>query len=184
LLEKFGAESVLLAFLTDELDDGYQLALSFINQVGDDGQRRALVATFQGLVGDTYASPQRRARIAILGGSPRDESRLRRRLFEKSSFDVRWDTFEKKQGGAVVEKAVVNALRHAEAAIIIAGTASHILVQLARQTAQRFEVPCACIDKASDKQMMAALDRLFPDRTIAGSCMLHAALRVSPLRKL
>jgi DNA-binding MurR/RpiR family transcriptional regulator len=78
-----------------------------------------------------------------------------------------------------VEKAVVNALRHADAAIIIGGTASHILVQLAKQTAQRFEVAWLCIDKASDKQVTAALGQLFPERRQ----LLHAGFNMTPLKK-
>jgi hypothetical protein len=89
---------------------------------------------------------------------------LRRRLLEWRPLDVRWKTFEKKQGGAV-EREVVHALHSADAAIFITGSASHILVQLAKNCAERFGVAWTCIERASTQQLTAALHRLFPELT-------------------
>jgi hypothetical protein len=164
MLEAFAAEQILLALLTDEFGNGCELAFSFVNQVGNDNQRRTLLTVLRSLIGGDGTTCRPQARVVILGGNSRDESRLRRRLFENCWFDVRWKTFEKKQGGAAIEKDVVNTLRHADATIIVTGTASHILVQLGKECAQRFGVAWTCIDKASYKQVAAALELLFPMR--------------------
>ena len=89
------------------------------------------------------------------------------RLFETSPFEVRWRTFEKKPSGGVVQKAVVSVLRHADAVLIITGMASHALMHFARDCAQRSGIPWKCIDKATDKQLKAALGELFPELTVA-----------------
>jgi hypothetical protein len=165
MLEGFPAEEVLLALLTDEFDDGPELVKRFVNSVSSESQRRALLTALQHLVGDTGTACQRRVRVVILGGHPRDESKLGQRLFEKGPFEARWRTFEKKPGGGIVQRAIVNVLRHADAALIITGMASHKLMQFAKDYVQRHGIRWRCIEKATDKQLRAALRELFPELT-------------------
>ena len=60
-------------------------------------------------------------------------------------------------------------MRHADAAIIITGTASHILVQIAKEFAKRLKIPWTCIAKASDKQVATAIHQLFPQAVTSAS---------------
>jgi hypothetical protein len=161
MLDQFEAVDVLLALLTDEFEDGCKLAHLFINHGKSVNQRRDLLLVLQSLAGNDDDASSTKPRLVIIGGNARDESRLRRRLFENSSLSVRWKTFEKKQGGDAVDKDVIGALRHADAAIIITGTASHTLVQIAKEYVKRVGVPWTCIDKASYTQMTSALQQLF-----------------------
>jgi hypothetical protein len=163
LLERFDAEEVLLALLTDEFDDGWGLAATFVNRVPGAGPRRALQAALQRLADETGGTPCKLARVVVLGGHPRDESRLGRPLFERSPFEVRWRVFERKQGGAAVQKMVVDALRQADAAILVTGMASHTLMYLVKDYAQRYSLPWKCVAKATDQQLTAALRDLFPE---------------------
>src|ERR1017187_2427998 len=140
LLESFAHEDALLAFLTDEFDDGRELAKTFLSRLEDDRQRRALLTVFARLVDDNGETPQRRIRLVILGGHPRDESRVGQRMFENSPFEVRWRIFEKKTGSGLVQRGVVSMLHDADAVLIITGMVSHMLAQFAKDYAQRNEI--------------------------------------------
>jgi hypothetical protein len=76
---------------------------------------------------------------------------------------LRWKAFERKQGSGAILKAVADALRNADAAIIVVGMASHSLVHVARQEAERRGIRWRCIPRASDGQLMDALFGLFPE---------------------
>ena len=165
LLEGFTAEHVLLALLTDEFDDGAALAKRFVALVSTESQRRALLPVLRLLMGEPAAAPQDRIRVVILGGHPRDESKLGRQLFGASPFEVRWRTFERKPSGGLVRRGVASVLREAGAALIITGMASHALMQCAKDYARRSSIPWKCVEKATDKQMRAALCELFPALT-------------------
>lgn len=160
LCEAFDGEDVLLALLTDEFDDGWELAAAFVDGVAGDGRRLALRAALRHLAGAPCAAV-RRPRVVILGGHPRDESRLARRLFGAGPLEVRWRTFEKKQSGSR-QKLVAGALRHADAAVLVTGMASHVLMYLVKEWAVCCGVPWRCVTKATDKQLLAALRELFP----------------------
>jgi hypothetical protein len=162
MCQAFDGEDVLLALLTDEFDDGWELAAAFVDRVPGDGQRLALRAALRHLAGDPCGAA-RRPRVVILGGHPRDESKLARRLFGAGPFEVRWKTFEKRQGSPPVQKLLVNTLRHADGAIIVTGLASHVLVYLVKEWAPRCGIPWRCVTKATDRQLLAALKELFPE---------------------
>jgi hypothetical protein len=161
-LDLFVPEDALLAFLTDEFDDGHELARRFLSRVADDGQRRKLLAVLGRLAGNTDEVSRRHVRIVILGGHQRDESKQAGRLFENGPFDVRWRTFQRKPSGGIVQKTVIGLLQNAEAAIIITGMASHMLAQFAKEQAQRSGIRWRCIEKATDNQLKAALKEMFP----------------------
>jgi hypothetical protein len=161
LLEDFDARDVLLALVTDEFDNGWELAAALVEGVVGDGLRRALRTTLRRLAGDVGGEGRRLTRVVILGGHQRDESKFARRLFDGSPFEVRWRTFQKTRGPAV-EKAIVSVLRCADAAILIMGMASHTLVHLVKDFARRRGMRWCCVTKATDKQLTAALNELFP----------------------
>jgi hypothetical protein len=163
VLEGFPAGEVLLALLTDEYDDGPKLARTFVNGISSEGQRRTLLADLKRLLGETGTAEGRQIRVIILGGHPQDAKKLDRQLFGNSPFQVRWETFERKQTGGGVRKAVVSVLRHADAAVIVTGMASHALMQFAKDAAKRCGLQWTCIDKATNVQLKAALCELFPD---------------------
>jgi hypothetical protein len=160
-LDEFAAEDVLLALVTDEFGDGPAQARAFVNVAVREKERRPLLAALQQLLGE--AGPAcRRVRVIVIGGHPRDESRPDVRLYAQSPFDVRWKTFERKQGPSAIVKAVACALRRADAAVIVVGMASHALMHVAREQAERLGIPWKCIAKATDRQLMDALHGLFP----------------------
>ena len=162
-LADFAAADVLLALVTDEFNDGAAQARLFLNTAFADKQRRPLLAALRPLLGEVPAAAPRRARVVIIGGLQRDESRLGEQPFKQSPFDLRWKAFEKKQGPGAILKAVADALRHADAVIIVVGMASDALVQVARQEAERRGIRWRCVPRASDGQLMDALFELFPE---------------------
>jgi hypothetical protein len=164
-LASFPSEVALLAFLTDEFDDGRELAKSFLSRIEDDGKRRALFAALNHLVGDETRESLRRPRVVVFGGRQRDERKLDKRLFENSPFDVRWKAFEKKPSCGVVQKVVISVLRNTDAIIIITGMASHMLMRFAKDCAQRSGIRWKCVEKATDIQLKAALHEMFPEIT-------------------
>jgi hypothetical protein len=161
--DSFVHEDALLAFLTDEFDDGRELAKTYLSRLDDDSQHRALQTILGCLVGDNGETARRRIRLVILGGHPRDESRLGQRVFENSPFEVRWRAFEKKTGSGLVQKGVVSVLHDADALLIITGMAGHILTQFAKDYAQRNEIVWKCVEKATENQLKAALHEMFPE---------------------
>jgi hypothetical protein len=166
-LASFPSEEALLALLTDEFDDGRELAKTFVSRIEEDRKRRALFTALDRLVADgTRASP-RRPRVVIFGGRQRDERKLDKRLFENSPFDVRWKVFEKKPSCGVFQKGVISVLRNKDAVIIITGMVSHMLMQFAKECAQSSGIRWKCVEKATDIQLKAALQEMFPE-IIAG----------------
>lgn len=81
-LVSFPPEEAVLALLTDEFDDGRELATTFARRVDDGGPRRALFGALARLVGDSGAAARRSVRVVIIGGRQRDESTVGQRLFE------------------------------------------------------------------------------------------------------
>ncbi len=157
-------EDTLLALLTDEFAGGRELAKTFLSRVVEDGKRRALSAALGRLMGDGGGAPRRRRpRVVILGGLKRHERQFEQRLFEDSPFQVRWRACEKKRSSGVVQKGVAALLRNADAAVIISGMASHMLVQFDKDYAQRTGIRWRCVEKATDVQLKAALCQLFPE---------------------
>jgi hypothetical protein len=162
-LASFPPEDSLLALLTDDFDDGRELAKTFLSRVKDHGKCRALFAALDRLVGGGGGASRHRPRVVILGGRQRDESRLGQRLFEDSPFEVRWRAYEKRPSGGVIQKGVVDVLRNADAVLIITGMISHMLMQFAKDYAQRSGILWSCVEKATNVQLKAALHEMFPE---------------------
>jgi Uncharacterized protein conserved in bacteria (DUF2325) len=165
ILDVLTPEETLVAFLTDDCDDGHELAQAFLSKLCDD-RRRDLQVVLKRLLGQDSPDRRRRIRVAIMGGHPRDESRLDQRLFESSPFEVRWRTFEKKPSSGIVQRGVVGLLRNADALVIITGMASHMLMQFAKDFAQRNGIPFRCIEKATETRLHTALRQMFPESTM------------------
>jgi hypothetical protein len=164
-LASFRSEDALLALLTDEFDDGRELAKTFVSRIEEDGKRRAWFAALDRLVGDGTRASLRRPRVVVFGGRQRDERKLDKRLFENSPFDVRWKAFEKKPSCGVFQKGVISVLRNKDAVIIITGMVSHMLMQFAKECAQSSGLRWKCVEKATDIQLKAALHEMFPETT-------------------
>jgi hypothetical protein len=167
LLDTFPADEILLALLTDELDDGRVLAQSFVNTARKHGERRTLQGLLGRLLNNSADEPRDRIRVAVVGGHARDEGMVVDQLFGDSPFEVRWKAFERKPSGGAVQRQVVELVRNARAVLIITGRASHMLAQFAKAMAQRHDIPYRCIEKATDSQLRAALQDLFPEETRA-----------------
>jgi hypothetical protein len=161
LLAHFAAEDVLLELVTDEHDDGWQLAAEFVEQVSGEPVRERLRMLLAGWAADVPRTDQS-LRVVIFGGHPRDETRLAP-LFAGGPFELRWRIWEKRQGDSVDTRLVTDALTSADAAIIVTGMASHNIMELVRRFAKKRELPWTCIEKATDTQLKAALNELFPE---------------------
>jgi hypothetical protein len=170
LLDAFTAEEILLAFLTDEVDDGRALGQSFVDTVPNHGLRRTLQGLLGRLLNNSAKEPRGGIRVAVIGGHARDEGMIVDRLFGSSPFEVRWKAFERKPSGGAVQRQVVALVRNARAVLIITGMASHMLAQFAKAVAQRNGIPYRCIEKATDSQLKAALQDLFPEVTRDWCC--------------
>ncbi len=160
LIGQFSAEDILLELLTDEHDDGWQLARELVEELGGE----ALGQQFEGLLTRWSTQPRREkvARVVIFGGHPRDESRLGP-LFESGPFELRWRVCERRQGDSVDRGLVADALTSADAAIIVTGMASHNIMELARGLAKARGLRWRCVEKATEGQLTAALEEMFPE---------------------
>ncbi|MCS6861269.1 MAG: DUF2325 domain-containing protein [Abditibacteriales bacterium] len=159
LLAQFDPEDILLALISDEHDNGWELADWFIGSVRSDAQRRRLQKIMRRWREPDRAAHSRRVRVVIFGGHPRDESKMTRRLFERSAVEVIWKICDKKQRFEVLD----DALRHADAVLIVTSQVSHTLMEGVKRCANLYRVPWRCIHKATDNQLKAALRELFPD---------------------
>jgi hypothetical protein len=164
-LDAYTAEEMLLALLTDEVDDGRGLAQLFVNTVRNLGQRCTLQSLLGRLLSSSPEEPRCGIRVAVIGGHARDERMIVDRLFGNSPFEVRWKAFERKPSGGAVQRQVIALVRNSRAVLIITGMASHMLAQFAKAVAQRNGIPYRCIEKATDSQLKAALQGLFPEVT-------------------
>lgn len=160
LLKSYEAHDLLLALLTDEHDDGRELADRFVQSLESDGEQRRFRTLLARLTSAPALTPERRARVVIFGGHPRDESKMSRRLFEHSPFDVVWKTCH--QPGEAPSKVLTDSLRYADAVIVITSMASHALAERAKRHANVRRIPWRCIGKATDAQLKVALAELFP----------------------
>jgi hypothetical protein len=162
LLAHFPAEDVLLELLTDEHDDGWELAREFVDHLAGAGLRQRMAALLEAWSAVAEPPQTPLARVVVFGGHPRDESRFAP-LFAGGCFDVRWRTCEKRQGDSSDARLVIDALTYADAAIIVTGMASHNLMELVRRYAKQFALRWTCINKTTDAQLSAALQELFPE---------------------
>ncbi len=107
LLGQFSPEDLLLELLTDEHDDGWQLAREFVQELRGDALRQQ----FEGLLAgwQTQGPLAKAARVVIFGGHPRDESRLAP-LFEAGPFELRWRVCERRQGDSADRGLIADAL--------------------------------------------------------------------------
>jgi hypothetical protein len=160
LIAQFSPEDLLLELLTDEHDDGWQLARELVAEVRGEALRQQL----EGLLARWLAGPrpEKVARVVIFGGHPRDESRLGP-LFQSGPFDLRWRVCERRQGDSVDRNLVADALTSADAAIIVTGMASHNIMELARGLAKSRGLRWRCVEKATQGQLAAALEEMFPE---------------------
>jgi hypothetical protein len=160
LAAHFPLEDILLELLTDEHDDGWQLAQELVAEIRGENLRQRLESLLAAWTAE--GSPEKLARVVIFGGHPRDESRLGP-LFASGPFELRWRTLERRQGDSVDRGLVVDALASADAAIIVTGMASHNIMDLARGHAKGRGLPWRCIEKATQAQIAAALREMFPE---------------------
>ncbi len=159
LLTRFDAQEILLSLITDENDDGWELAEWFVSSLRSESQRRTFERVLQRWASGSTALPQRVTKVVIVGGHPRDESKTTRRLFARSAFEIVWKTGEKSQRWETISEV----LRCADAAIIITGMVSHTLMESVKRCANLHGVPWKCVSKATDSQLKTALTELFPN---------------------
>jgi hypothetical protein len=168
MLSRFGAEQIVLELLTDEHDDGWELASWVTENVGHDSVRRELSAILNRLSEDPpepsgpASLPGHIIRVVIFGGHQRDENKLSRRLFENTPFDVRWKPCEKNQGSPD-DKELNEALKHADAAIIVTNLVSHNVMYNVKRFARENGIAWKCVTKATEAQLRVAFGELFPD---------------------
>ncbi|MCI0681941.1 MAG: DUF2325 domain-containing protein [Gemmataceae bacterium] len=160
LLGQFSPEEILLELLTDEHDDGWQLAREFVQELRGETLRQQCESLLAGWL--AQRPRPKAARVVIFGGHPRDESRLGP-LFESGPFELRWRVCERRQGDSADRGLIADALNSADAAIIITGMASHNIMELARGLAKSRGLRWRCVEKATAGQLTAALEEMFPE---------------------
>lgn len=182
MLSQFGAEEILLELLTDAREDGPELAEWIIANVPCQSARQDLQAAFDEVLSDlpeaTNPPSEPVRRVVIFGGHQRDESKMTRRLFGDSVFDVRWKPCEKSQGSPD-GKLISQAIEHADAVILVTTMISHNVARLTKQLADQRGVPWLAVPKATHKQLTVALKELFPDVGLAGDSPSGQADQVS-----
>jgi hypothetical protein len=160
LAAHFSAEDILLELLTDDHDDGWQLARELVAELRGEGLRQQFESLLTAWASES--STKKLARVVIFGGHPRDESRLGP-LFESGPFELRWKVCERRQGDSADRGLVSDALASADAAIIVTGMTSHNVMELARGFAKQRGLRWRCVEKATEGQLTAALEEMFPE---------------------
>ena len=167
LLSQFAADEILLELITDDRIDGWALAQWTVDNVKSEVLRRELGDLLRRWSGETdrlTKPPQvvARRRIVIFGGHQRDESKLNRRLFEDSPFDVRWKPCEKTQGKPN-DKDLIDAMAHADAVILVTSMVSHNIMGTVKRYTGENDIPLRMIGKATDLQLRSVLEELYPE---------------------
>lgn len=167
MLGHFGAENVLLELITDEPHDDGTLTQWAIENFPHENSRRTLTAILQRWFDADHdqaewahqTGPQRR--IVIFGGHHRDENKMNERMFDNSRFDVRWKQCDKSRG-TPDDKLLHEALTTADAAIVVISMVSHNVMIIVRRYAKKHGIAFRTVTKATDAQLQAVLDELFP----------------------
>lgn len=166
LLAQFDAEDVLLELITDTRGAGWELAEWVVGSLPSAEVRSSLARRLQELASTStpaHLPTERPLRIVIFGGHPRDESKLARRLFAGSEFEVRWKPCEK-HFSAPDDRSLSEAMAHADGVILVTNMISHNVMHLVKRYVQQHEIPWRAVTKATDLQLTRALRELFPER--------------------
>lgn len=163
---QFSAEEILLELITDEEDDGWALARWTVDNVPDIGLRREFAALLERWSGaaesiNRPSDSEATFRIVIFGGHQRDESKMERRLFENSPFEVRWKPCEKNQGSPD-DRDLNAAMAHVDAVLLVTTMVSHNIMRIVKRFTQENGIPLRMIPKATDQQLRVALTEIFP----------------------
>jgi hypothetical protein len=167
LLSQFAADEILLELITDDQVDGWALAQWTVENVQSELLRRELGELLRRWSGETdrLTKPTQvvtRRRIVIFGGHQRDESKMNRRLFEDSLFDVRWKPCEKTQGKPN-DKDLIDAMAHADAVILVTSMVSHNIMGTVKRYTGENNIPLRMVGKATDLQLRNVLEELYPE---------------------
>ncbi len=171
MLDHFGVDNVLLELVTDEPHDDGMLINWVIDNVASENSRRRLATILQQWfdIGadepDSIQFPGPTARIVIFGGHHRDENKMNERLFDNSRFDVRWKQCEKSRG-TPDDKTLHEAMASADAAIVVTSMVSHNVMIIVRRFAKKQGIAFRTVIKATDSQLQAVLDELFPEEQV------------------
>lgn len=164
VLGQFEPELVLLELITDTRDAGWELAEWVVASLPSPEARSALSSRLKQLAAprtSVTSSSEPELRIVIFGGHPRDESKMSRRLFDGSPFDVRWKPCEKHQSSPD-DRTLTEAMAHADGVILVTSMVSHNVMHLVKRYVQQQGIPWKVVTKATDLQLKLALHELFP----------------------
>lgn len=159
LLTRFSPRDVLLELLTYEYEDGFQLAVDFVDHVGRSDLQAALDELLDDASLEGTAAPLQR-RVVIFGGHPRDESKAARNVAAEGGFELRWKPCDPSQGSPdarVLSEQVVGA----DGVLIVTSLVSHNVMNVVKRSAERHGVRWLCIEKATDQQLRRGLNDLF-----------------------
>lgn len=165
MIRKFGVTDVLLEMITDE-EMGWGLAEWTVQNLERESDRIRFQRVFEMLSDDSpqFDRKEGRRRIVIIGGHVRDEEKMRRLVFSKAHFDVRWKLFEKKKGsGTPDDKTIIDAIAGSDAVLIVTSMISHVVMHIVKSVAKKERIPWLPIQKATELNLKSALMQLFPD---------------------
>lgn len=167
MLSQFSPEEIVLELITDLRDDGWQTAEWVAASIPSKNVRREMRNLLDELSRADVPPDARVFRIVIFGGHQRDESKMTRRLFHNSIFDVRWKTCEKSHGNPD-DKTLNEAMSQADAVIFVTTMISHNVMRMVKRQAREKGIPSKAIDKATDRHLDDALNELFPNEDSTG----------------
>ena len=129
LLSQFDPRQILLELITDEHDDGWELARWVVDNVESQARRKefaSILDEWSASEDEDGREPSLRAsgRVIIFGGHTRDPKMMTRRLFEGTDIEVRWKTCDKGQGDPRDDE-IREWMAYADAAIVVTSMVSH-----------------------------------------------------------
>jgi hypothetical protein len=162
-----------LELITDEHDDGWELARWVVENVESPARRNELASILDewSSFGDQVEGApalQASGRVVIFGGHTRDPKKMTRRLFEGSDLEVRWKTCSKGQGDPR-EDDIREWMAYADAVVVIIGMVSHNVMKAVKLYAQKNHIPFITVEKATENRLRTVLNELFTPRVREGS---------------
>lgn len=166
LLQRFTARDILLEMITDPNDQGWTVAEEWVTALRADRLRSefaTVLREFADPSGLDESPAQKRIRVVIFGGHPRDESELAARIFPNGPFDIRWKASERL--GVQVRHVVTSSLNFADGAIVVTCRVSHEVMHAVKRHCQIYNLPVEIVVKATQVQIKQALRTMFPGAT-------------------
>ena len=183
IVGQFGAEAVLLELLTDDRSGGWDVVEWVVDNIKNEDVRRECVALLgawsrqdESAKSPEYADGQKPIRVSIFGGHPRDASKMNRRLFDDSPFAVSWHVYDKTHGDPD-DREIAAAVAGSHAVILVTTRLSHNVMYGVKRFTQRQQIAMLTVKQATDRQLRAALAKLYPQLALTNQAEMDQGKR-------